>query len=224
MTKFKFILVLFYTTKGTITYASDGKSLLDRFESVVKPIFSIANTELWEGSTRHHLFGKISTELDFDDDMNPFDAELNERYMVPLRKPKSKFLLLGCGNISPYQIGSGVDEIDNIGSDYRDIHSHEGFDTIDADFAKNPSLIAAIPIFDSEKSSVFDERFFEKYPIENRYEAIYLEGLISPTSKEISSKQAKFLLRLLAKNGKIFQTSHISGEEEITSHVLLCAE
>jgi|GEM_PF-4686111 len=54
-------------------------------------------------------------------------------------------LVIGCGNIPPYKEGLYVYFIDNYGppgKEYRLRHAHADADTIDPDFARNPTILA----------------------------------------------------------------------------------
>ena len=113
------------------------------------------------------------------------------------RAPCHDKLIIGCGNITPPREGVYMVHIDNyIGHNnrvrYRNDHKHPQFDTIDLQYAKNPTIVAefgACNIIDLFGSRKYQEIIFE---------GLSAEGVI------VSTPYAKKLLyELLADDGRI---------------------
>lgn len=78
--------------------------------------------------------------------------EYYDKYKVILnRPPQHDTLVIGCGNLLPAKEGLLVYYIDNYGlsgEEYRVKHAHKNCDTIDPDYARNPTIVGAFGITD----------------------------------------------------------------------------
>lgn len=91
-----------------------------------------------------------------------------EKYRVIVNRiPKHETLIIGCGNLRPYTEGLDVHSIDNYGGDkriYRMNHTHKECDTIDPDFARNPTIVASFGATDI--TELFQGHKYKKILIE----------------------------------------------------------
>merc|ERR1739848_651579 len=91
----------------------------------------------------------------------------SNRNFILHRKPTHNALIVGCGNLKQSKIK--IPHIDcghyTVDVDYRSRHSHENCDTIDQDFARNPTIVGNF--FD------LNGAMFESY----RWKTIVFEGV-----------------------------------------------
>ncbi len=110
------------------------------------------------------------------------------------RTPGKKKLIIGCGNLGHLLPNLAVSHIDELNRDksqhYRSKHGHEDSDTLDSNFAKNPTIVAIFG--DQDLTKLFDT---------HKYELIIIEGMPITGMREPFMTQQ--LHSLLADGGKV---------------------
>lgn len=115
----------------------------DLFSQIEKPSF---DGRFWICNWRQFQLEKIFNTLQIETKPEDWQFTINSHKVIMNRAPKHDKLVIGCGNIPKYSEEVGdVEFIDNYGGnkfEYRHKHSHSDADTIDPDFARNPTFVA----------------------------------------------------------------------------------
>lgn len=147
------------------------------------------------------LFKELIPHLDIELSINEIEAAYSNYGVILFRKidKKVRSLLIGCGNkpcsddggyIMHRLLENDSDHLDyQRQKRYRKEHVHDGFITIDPDFAKNPTIVA---YFGHRELTLFSDHHFDKIVVEG----IYIAQLSAGESE---------LKRLLSKNGKLYE-------------------
>lgn len=156
-------------------------------------------------SKTEEIFNTLKPHLELSmEAMKQYQKTYN---VIVHRQPHHDTLIVGCGNILPYREGFFVFFIDNYGGPapiYRAKHAHTNCDTIDPDFARNPTIVGGFGYTDI--TPIFNG---------HRYKRIILEGIRVGDSPYA----IQLLHNLLDDNGYVF-TNYGGPENPISKKAL----
>lgn len=136
------------------------------------------------------IFESLNIRLSLEEIVDTF----NKHKVIMNRKPKNSHLRIGCGNLPSYNPEICVFYIDDYGKDdptYRARHQHSDEDTLDPDFARNPTIVGKIDELDP---AAFKGHLYQKITTEG-FIALPFDMIPDYVSfyQEDSSSQARLL-------------------------------
>lgn len=127
----------------------------------------------WFLNDRRHNQEKIFSTLDIQLPKDKIIEYFNKYEVIVNRLPQHDILIVGCGNVPSYQENIYAYMIDDFGEEapiYRSNHSHPEADTIDPDYARNPTIIAYFA------NQPLTDLFKDEFDYQHRYKEIKFEG------------------------------------------------
>lgn len=127
----------------------------------------------WYLKVRHSNQEKIFSTLDIQLPKDKIVEYFTKYGVIVNRMPQHDILIVGCGNLPKYQEDIFAHMIDNYGEKaplYRSKHSHPEADTIDPDYARNPTIIGYFA------SQLLTDLFKDEFDYQHKYKEIIFEG------------------------------------------------
>lgn len=199
----------------------DQKTYFEMFEKIVEKYEETLEESdpknKWFITERTKYLDKIFSALEIKIPKENMLKIFGDYKVIVHRPPENETLIIGCGNLPPYDLDMclfGIDDWGDVSAaqEYRENHAHKGCDTLDPDAVRDPTLVGSL-----DWNNIVE--LYKEHFNNHKYNKIHFEGYFPfnvDTNKGLLKKHENDFEELLNVNGTVsfdeLGTIFIKGE------------